>query len=114
MKTWAETRTESERIALLDLAIGEARGNVSRAAAMLGITRQHLHRLLPKLPKGPILAQEVGAAEDLGTLTLTLPRRCIEWLDIEAVKRKHLAGNSKAAKSPIVVELIEREMAARP
>jgi hypothetical protein len=45
------------------------------------------------------------------TVTLRLPRRCVEWLDVEAVKRKYASGQSKAAKAPIVVEMIERAMA---
>jgi len=45
------------------------------------------------------------------TITLVLPRRCVEWLDLQAVKRKHTLGQGKPAKAPIVAALIEREMA---
>lgn len=49
---------------------------------------------------------------DLVTVTLVLPRHCAEWLDLESIKRKHALGHGKPAKAPIVVELIEREMAS--
>jgi DNA-binding phage protein len=50
------------------------------------------------------------AADDEVVVTLKLPRRCAQWLDQKAVERKYSAGQSKAAKSPIVVELIEQAM----
>lgn len=47
---------------------------------------------------------------DAVTVTLSMPRRCAEWLDVKGARRRYSAG--RAGKSPIVVELIEREMAA--
>jgi hypothetical protein len=47
------------------------------------------------------------------SVTLVLPRRCVEWLDLESVRRKHALGQGKSSKAPIVVELIDREIAAQ-
>lgn len=39
-----------------------------------------------------------------------LPRRLVDWLELEALRRKQ-ASRGRMAKSPIVAELIERAMA---
>lgn len=73
-------------------------------SANKSLTYGHARPTLVAVSTTPLVIDEEVA------VTFTLPRRCAEWLDIEAVKRKHLSGASKAAKSPIVVELIERAM----
>lgn len=60
---------------------------------------------------GPVSTHPTVAIADEIQITLVMPRRCVEWLDLESVRRKHALGHSKPAKAPIVVELIEREMA---
>jgi hypothetical protein len=101
-----DCRTASDREAAIAEALRLSDGVMSDAAALLGVSRQHLHRLVGPEPA----TVEAGVI----TLTLKLPRHCVEWLDVEAVKRKYRSGSSKAAKAPIVVELIERAMAEAP
>jgi len=50
------------------------------------------------------------ATESGVTVTLVLPRHCVEWLDLESIRRKHALGHGKSSKAPIVVDLIEREI----
>ncbi len=96
-----DCRTAKEREAAVTEALAITGGIHSDAAGLLGISRQHLHRLV-----GP--PEGAAGDDDTVSVTLRLPRRCVEWLDIQAVKRKYRSGSSKAAKAPIVVELIDR------
>ncbi len=65
----------------------------------------------PTLADVSTLAQSV--VDDTVTVTLNLPRECVEWLDVEAIRRKYASHSSKAAKAPIVVELIREEIKRR-
>jgi hypothetical protein len=97
---WREARTAEERAELLEAA--RALGNITAAAEQLGLDRRHLSRLLA----GP----ETRRAEVY--ITVELPRHCVEWLEIEAVRWKHRTGAWHPAKCPIIVELIEAAMRA--
>lgn len=46
-------------------------------------------------------------------ILIPLPKRCLDWLEREALRRKQEAGAGRMAKAPIVVELIERAMRER-
>lgn len=159
MRQWRDCKGTPERRAALIEALSIARGNKSHAAKLLGLSRQHLHRILldpsrhglpddgvspgdavtegdaeptissraaaaavtrsayPSLTYAvarptlvAVSTQQAAAAEDGVTVTLVLPRHCVEWLDLESIKRKHALGHGKSSKAPIVVELIEREI----
>jgi transcriptional regulator of met regulon len=48
--------------------------------------------------------------EDVKRVAFDLPVRLLDWLDAEALRRKQARRDSRVAKSPIIVELIERAM----
>jgi hypothetical protein len=103
--TWRKARTAEQRAELL--AAAEESGNKSRAAEALGVSRQHLHRLL----KG-----ESASAPPAGcvNVTVSLERELVEWLDFEAVRLKHRTGAGKASKGEVIAELIRQAMEKRP
>lgn len=163
MRQWRDCRETQERRATLIEALSIARGNKSHAAKLLGLSRQHLHRILldpsrhglpddrvsprvtpvtegdgePDVSRRAavgavtrsayrsltyavarptlvaVSTQQAAAIDDGVTVTLVLPRHCVEWLDLESIKRKHALGHGKSSKAPIVVELIEREIARK-
>ena len=159
MRQWRDCKGTPERQASLVEALAVSLGNKSQAAKLLGLSRQHLHRILSDpsrhgLP-GDSVTRRDGATEGDGsrgvtsrvmdggvtpsvgksltytqsrptliavstptmatetgvTVTLVLPRHCVEWLDLESIRRKHALGHGKSSKAPIVVGLIEREIA---
>jgi len=77
------------------------------------VTRSTAESLTCAKVRPTLVAVSTASAveEEEVAVTLMLPRRCVEWLDVEAVRRKHASGQSKAAKAPIVAEMIERAMA---
>lgn len=163
---WRDAKPGPDQRACLRAAMDAENGNISRAAKRLGLSRQHLYRLLQLLDATPgvtprdsvtgsdtvtrpdsvtssdidgdvtrdsasatvtrsrVLSLTYGhtrpnlgivngtaeVAEDVVVMNLSLPRRLVQWLEMEAVRRKHAVGASKAAKSPIVAELIEKAM----
>jgi hypothetical protein len=162
---WRDARPGPDQRACLKAAMDAEGGNISRAAKRLGLSRQHLYRLLQLLetpgvtPRDSVTGGDTvtrpdsvtsgdsddgvthgGASgtvtrsrdfpltygdqkpnlaavnstgevtEDVVVMNLHLPRRLVQWLEMEAVRRKHAVGASKAAKSPIVAELIEKAM----
>jgi hypothetical protein len=59
---------------------------------------------LPTMNSAPQVKEHV-------LVTVKLPRRCAEWLDLQAVRRKHATGaGNKASKAPIMEELIDKAM----
>ena len=50
------------------------------------------------------------AEEDVVSVTLDLPKTCVEWIELEAVRWKHRTGARHPAKSPIVADLIREAM----
>src|SRR3972149_1468242 len=159
MRQWRDCRETVERQAALIEALAISRGNKSQAAKLLGLSRQHLHRILSDPPrhglpddsvalrdsatrgydtkavtrrspesdvtrttghsltygvsKPTLLAVSTSqvAIESGVTVTLVLPRHCVEWLDLESIRRKHALGHGKSSKAPIVVGLVERGIA---
>lgn len=162
---WRDARPGPDQRACLRAAMDAEGGNISRAAKRLGLSRQHLYRLLQLLETPGVTPRDSGTpsdtvtrgdsvtssdsdsdvtrnsasatvtrsrylsltygdqkpnlgivngtaevAEDVVVMNLHLPRRLVQWLEMEAVRRKHAVGASKAAKSPIVAELIEKAM----
>ena len=104
-KTWRSARTAEERGGLLTAAA--ELGNVTVAAEALDVSRQHMHRLLRK--RNSRLADR-----DAITVTLSLERALVEWLDLEAIRLKHRSRASKPSKSEVVTELIRQAMKERP
>jgi hypothetical protein len=159
MRQWRDCKGTQQRKDALVEALRISAGNKSDAAKLLGLSRQHLYRILADPsrhglggdggdagdsvtqsymgrrdtggdryarvtrnsdesltyghPRPSLTAVSTEPAVDSVAMTLVLPRRCAEWLDLESVRRKHALGHGKPAKSPIVVDLIEREMARR-
>jgi hypothetical protein len=60
---------------------------------------------------GRVSMEHLAAKEETQRVAFDLPRSCLEWLDREALRRKHAAGCGHAAKSPIVIDLIRQAMA---
>ena len=85
-----DAATDAERRAAIAAALKATGGDKAGAAAVLGISRTHLYRQL-----GP----DHEAEESLVLLSVKVPLRCMEWLDLEAVRRKH-AGGAAHAPSP--------------
>lgn len=159
VRQWRDCNGTPQRQAALVEALQIAKGNKSHAAKLLGLSRQHLHRILTDPAKhglhGVTDTSSVGDSSgdsqagnesvtprsgvtrntlesltsgharptliavstapaavetDEVSVTLLIPRRCAEWLDHEAVRRKHAVRHGKSAKAPIVVELIECAM----
>lgn len=101
---WREAKTAAERKAALAEALTETGGSVSAAARLLGVDRKHLHRLIaPPDDKGP---------SPVVRIAVDMPRPVKEWLERKALERKQRGELRRMAMSPIVVELIEREMGA--
>jgi hypothetical protein len=94
---WHSARNATEREALLEEA--RAIGNVTEAAVRLGLSRQHLSRLLND-----------QVERDLVVVTVGLPRELVEWLDIEAVREKHRARAGRPSKRAILERLIRCAM----
>ena len=159
MRQWRDCKGSPERQASLVEALAISRGNKSHAAKLLGLSRQHLHRILSDPPRHGLPDDSVAlrdsatrgydtssvtrrspesdvtrttghsltygvskptlvsvsttqaAIESGVAVTLVLPRHCVEWLDLESIRRKHALGHGKSSKAPIVVDLIEREIA---
>jgi Bacterial regulatory protein, Fis family len=154
MRQWRDCKTTQERQTAVANAMQATRGVISDAAKCLGLSRQHLHRVLSSMKSGgdtvtrgdTVASRGVNGDGDAvtchGGVTTTLgqsltygarvpslghvssavttdeptvrvafdiPKRCLDWLDRLALKRKHEQGG-RMAKSPIVQELIEREM----
>lgn len=51
------------------------------------------------------------AAERTELLTVEIPKRCKDWLEIEAVRRKQRGEIPRSAMKAVITELIERAMA---
>lgn len=49
-------------------------------------------------------------AEDVVRVVFDLPKSIVDWLEQEALRRKQDGVSHRMAKSPIVVELVRREM----
>jgi hypothetical protein len=47
------------------------------------------------------------------SVTLDLPKACVEWIELEAVRWKHRTGAPHPAKSPVVADLIREAMRQR-
>lgn len=56
-------------------------------------------------------SQAVPVVEDeVVSVTLDLPKTCVEWIELEAVRWKHRTGARHPAKSPVVADLIREAM----
>lgn len=113
---------------------------VKAAAESLGITRRHLSRLLHgETRRTRCLARtwtdretptdedsltyadatahihvvpttQTHQADEVVSVTLDLPKACVEWLELAAVRWKHRTGARHPAKSPVVADLIRAAM----
>lgn len=108
MKRWVECRTESERRDAYNVAVEVCGASMAGVAAVLGVKRQHAYRLRDRY--APKEAAPEAGDERTARVLLDLPRRCVDWLEREALRRKQEQGRSRMAKSPIVVELIDEAM----
>lgn len=97
---YRECQTADERMGTVETALEATGGNVTAAAGDLGISRRHLTRLTRPAPSPAGLVK----------LSLELPRDVAEWLEVEALRRKHRDGG-RWSKSPIVVEAVRALMA---
>lgn len=102
--TWRSAGTAEERAGLL--AEASALGNLTVAAEALDISRQHMHRLLNERKAQRSLSRV--------SVTLSLERELVEWLDFEALRLKHRTGSGKASKSEVIAELIRAAMERKP
>ncbi len=159
MKTWREAAGFPERHQLLLEALKRTDGNQREAAKLLGLSREHVSRLLSgrvhhtrhgshgnhavtqghgggrvttdtrdsavtpssnhSLTSGDLSADiepvsraavETPVAEDVGIITVEMPKSCIEWLDFESVRWKHQTGANRPSKSAVVTMLVRKAM----
>lgn len=61
-------------------------------AVVLAVERQHVYRLRTKYGAAPA---EARAPSDVVRITVDLPRRCVEWLELEALRRKQRAAEGR-------------------
>jgi hypothetical protein len=104
MKRWSECTSEKDRRDTLAEASALCGGNVTATAAILDVDRRTVYALRQRYGDAAPPAED-----DAVRITLDLPRACVYWLEREALRRKQEHG-ARMAKSPIVVELIERAM----
>jgi hypothetical protein len=88
------------------------RGTIVRAAALLAVDRRHLYRLLRYREITPTATE--SETDVKVKVTLDLPAAVKGWLEREALRWKQEGRSTRMAISPIVVELVKREMAVRP
>lgn len=108
MKRWAECASENDRRDALVEATALCGGNVTAIAAVLGVARQQIYGLRQRYGGGADAAEVRGP--DTVRIKVDLPRACVEWLEREALRRKQEQGAGRIAKSPIIVDLVERAM----
>jgi hypothetical protein len=56
-----------------------------------------------------MMRDEGDEAETVTRVAFDLPKRYLDWLEMQALRRKQQTGG-RMAKSPIIVDLIERAM----
>ena len=65
---------------------------------------------MPTLIPAMSTAIATVADETVTRILIPIPKRCLDWLEREALRRKQEQGQSRMAKAPIIVELIEEAM----
>jgi len=130
MKHWKDAQTYPELRSMLDEALQQA-GSVTEAAALLGISRRHLTRLLaqrretsgtrethetacltePKAKRRRL--QNIRAADTVTTeksvrISIDIPEPLLHWIEYVALEWKHAGRTERVSKGAVVLEALRR------